>query len=279
VNLNSIRSEFKKWNSGPNKKLGQNFLIDGNIRNKILDASGIKKTDTVLEIGAGFGALTEGLCDRAEKVVAVEKDRRLCESLLMNNKAPNLEVVNADILDYLNDIDISRKFKVVGNLPYYISSPIITSLIEKRDLFSEIFVTIQKEFADRLVAVPGKKEYGSISCFTRFYTDPGVLFIIKRTCFYPAPKVDSSFVRFLVRETGLYLTDEKKMFKIIRKSFEKRRKTILNALCSGGIFESKKSLIDGLEAAGISPERRPETISLSEYAALTEQVKKEGSDG
>lgn len=275
MNLNRIKSEFKKWNSGPSKKLGQNFLIDGNIRNKILDASGVSKTDIALEIGPGFGALTAGLCDRAEKVIAIEKDRRLCEFLSTNNRISNLEVINADILDYLEDIDVlNKKLKVIGNLPYYISSPILTNLIEKKEFFSEIFVTVQKEFADRLVAGPGGREYGSISCFAQFYTSPSILFNIKKTCFYPAPKVDSCFVRLIVREKGLYLTDEKKLFKIIRTSFEKRRKTILNALYLSGIFESKKTLIDGLEMAGISPERRPETISLSEFVTLAEQVKK-----
>lgn len=277
MSLHDVKTALKKHNIRPNKKLGQNFLIDNNIRKKILDAVSMDHEGVILEIGPGLGALTEGLCSRAENVVAVEKDRRCYDFLSSNTCAQNLKIVNADIFDYLERIvPEGGKFKIAGNLPYYISSPIIIKLLEKRQFFSTIFVTVQKEFAERLVALPGRKEYGSISCFVQFYAEPRILFKIKRSCFYPAPKVDSCFMRLDVREKGLYLTDDIKLFKIIRASFGKRRKTILNTLYSSGIFESKRDLMCKLEAAGISPERRAETVSLDEFVRLAELTKKGG---
>ncbi|MFH1854316.1 MAG: 16S rRNA (adenine(1518)-N(6)/adenine(1519)-N(6))-dimethyltransferase RsmA [Candidatus Omnitrophota bacterium] len=272
MNLGRTRSELRKYNIRPSKRLGQNFLIDANIQDKIINAIGVDTGDVILEIGPGFGTLTERLCNNAEKVIAVEKDKRLCDFLSVNNPAGNLEIINADILDYLDGIDaINENLKVVGNLPYYISSPIIIRLIKKRGFFRAIFVTVQKEFADRLVAGPGTKEYGSISCFAQFYTDPAIMFNIGRKCFYPAPKVESSFVRLAVREKGLYLTDEEKLFKIIRTSFGKRRKTILNSLKSCDLFSSSKEIIEALGRAGISHNRRPETVSLEEFIRLTKE--------
>lgn len=281
MNLSRIRSEFRKWNLRPSKRLGQNFLIDGNVQGKILNAIDIRNTDAVLEIGPGLGALTEGLCARARDVLAVEKDKRLCEFLSKNIAAPNLKIVNADILDFLKDMKgPCEKIKVVGNLPYYISSPIITGLLEKRGFFDSLFITVQREFAERLVALPGSRDYGSISCFVQFYSDPRLLFTVKKTCFYPVPKVDSCFVRFGIKErgvypvgntnNGVYLTDEAKLFRIIRACFEKRRKTILNSLYSGGWLGSKQEITEKLGKAGILPDRRPETLSLKEFIGLTE---------
>ena len=273
MGLNEIKAALKKYDVRPSKRLGQSFLIDANVRDKILSAVDVTKSDTILEIGPGLGALTEGLSGASGRVIAIEKDKRLCEFLRKNRRRPNLEIVNADILDYLDTINIpDKKIKVIGNLPYYITSPIITGLLKKRRSFSHIFVAVQNEFADRLVAPPGGKEYGSISCFARFYADARVLFRIKRTCFYPAPKVDSSFVRLAVRKDGLYLTDEEKLFKIIRTSFGKRRKTMLNSLKSCDLFLSPKDLREALGRAGISHDRRPETVFLEEFIRLTKEA-------
>jgi len=261
-----VKTLLRKYNIRPNKRLGQNFLIDQNIQKKIIDEAGLSKKDTVFEIGPGLGSLTGDLCKCAKKVIAIEKDRRLYGSLLKNATYGNLELIHGDILKY--DFRNIHAVKVVGNLPYYISSPILIHLIENRCAIEAVFVTLQKEFAQRLVASPGKKDYGSISCFVQFYTEPSILFNIKRHSFYPAPEVDSCFLRLCVRERPLYLTDEEKLFKIIRASFGKRRKTILNSLYSSGIFSSKEETLKRLEAAGISPQRRPEEVSLKEFVGL-----------
>jgi len=270
LGLREIKADLKRYNVRPSKRLGQSFLIDANIQGKILNAVDINRSDIILEIGPGLGALTQGLCARAGKVIAIEKDKRLCEFLQQTYSASNLEILNADILDYLDVIDMpNERIKVAGNLPYCITSPIITGLLKKRQFFSGIFVTVQNEFADRLIASPGGKEYGSISCFAQFYADIKILFRIKRTCFYPEPKVDSSFVRLIAKERGLCLTDEEKLFKIIRTSFGKRRKTIFNSLKSCDLFLSTKEIMEALEHAGIAHDRRPETVSLEEFVKLT----------
>jgi len=266
-----IRAVLREYNIRPAKRLGQNFLIDQNIEKKILNALLIDREDTILEIGPGLGALTEGLCRRAKKVIAIEKDKRLHCFLLRNNTFSNLELIRGDILKY-DFINKGSRIKVVGNLPYYISSPILTCLLRQRGLIRTIFITVQKEFAERLIASPGSKAYGSISCFTQFYTEPTLLFTIKKTVFYPAPKVDSCFLKISVREAGLYLTDEEKLFKIIRTCFRKRRKQILNSLHSSLEFGSREEIVDSLEQAGIAPARRPETVSLQEFVDLANNI-------
>lgn len=274
LSLKEVRPILKEYNIRPSKRLGQNFLIDKNIQRKIIDTLKAGKEDTFLEIGPGLGALTEELCKRAKKVIAIEKDRRLFDFFLKNASFNNLELIQGDILEY--NFNNKSRIKIIGNLPYYISSPILTKLLDNRDFISSIFVTVQKEFAERLVAAPGTKTYGSISCFTQFYTEPGILFTIKRNAFYPAPEVDSCFLKIQVRDKGLYQTDEEKLFKVIRACFGKRRKTILNSLYSSGEFASKEEVLQKLGKANISPTRRPETISLEEFVNLTNQLSKQG---
>lgn len=267
MTLREVKHLLRQYNIRPSKYLGQNFLIDGNVQGKIIDAIGLDKEDVLLEIGPGMGALTEGLCKRVKNVVAVEKDKRLCEILLKKTKVSNLELIQGDILKY--DLGKYSRLKVVGNLPYYISSPVLVRLLEARASVKAMYVTVQREFAERLVARPGTKVYGSISCFTQFYARAKLLFSIKKGSFYPVPKVDSCFLMIALRDRGLYLTDEEKLFKIIRKCFEKRRKTILNSLYSSGLFGSKEEIASHLKKAGISQTRRPETVSLKEFVDLT----------
>ena len=266
MNLREVKQLLRQYNIRPSKHLGQNFLIDGNVQGKIIDAVDLDREDVVLEIGSGMGALTEDLCKRVKSVVAVEKDKRLCEILLKKRKLSNLELIQGDILRY--DLSKYSKLKVIGNLPYYISSPVLVRLLEARDFVKAAYITVQREFAERLIARPGTKVYGSISCFTQFYAEPKILFSIKRGSFYPAPKIDSCFLMIALRERGLYLTDEEKLFKIIRTCFEKRRKTILNSLYSSGLFGSKEEVVSNLKKAGISQSRRPETVSLKEFTDL-----------
>jgi len=221
----------------------------------------------VLEIGPGLGSLTEELCRRAKRVIAVEKDRGLYNFLLKHNLYDNLELLHADILKY--DFSSHPGLKIIGNLPYYISSPVLIRLLENRQFITSLFITVQKEFAERLVAKPGSKIYGSISCFVQFYSEPQILFTIKKNAFYPYPKVDSCFLKIDIRKKGLFLTDDEKLFKIIRTAFGKRRKTILNSLCFEKGFGSKEKVLEKLKEACILPGRRPETISLQEFVNLT----------
>jgi len=266
-----VKLLLRKYNIRPIKRLGQNFLVDQNIQKKIIDTADISKDDTVLEIGPGLGALTGELCNRAKKVSAIEKDKRFCgvlgQSLFRDCPLRNLELIHGDILKY-NWCNVTR-LKIIGNLPYYISSPILVKLIENRNTIDSINITVQKEFAERLAAKPGTKAYGSITCFLQFYARVEKKFTIKNSAFYPIPKVDSCFLKIKIREKPLFVTDEELLFKIIRASFEKRRKTILNSLHSSGKFRSKEILSMQLEKIGISINRRPETLSLQEFVNIT----------
>jgi len=266
LTLREVKHILREYDLRPSKRLGQNFLIDANIQKKMIKALDLTPEDNVLEIGPGLGALTDDLCATAKKVTAVEKDYRLWEFLSKKNERHDLELIRGDILKY--DFNRDEKLKAVGNLPYYISSLILIMLLKNRHRIGSIYITVQREFAERIVAGPGSKVYGSISCFTQFYAEPKILFPIKKNAFYPAPKVDSCFLSVTPRDKGLYLTDEEKLFKIIRNCFEKRRKTILSSLRSSGLFGSKEEVSVALDKSGILPERRPETVSLKEFVDL-----------
>jgi len=264
LKLTEVKSILREYNIHPSKRLGQNFLIDQNIKNKIVESIKISREDEVLEIGPGLGALTEDLCKKAKKVIAVEKDKRLYAFLLDN---AYIDLINNDILKY-EFKDISSKLIIVGNLPYSISSPILSKLIDNRTYVRSIYVTVQIEFGERLVALPGTKDYSSLSCYAQFYGEPKILFKIPRGAFFPVPKVDSCFLKIGMEKQIDSSIDQRLLFKIIRSSFEKRRKTILNSLASSGIFKSKEKAFASLEKARISPDRRPETISLEEFTRL-----------
>jgi 16S rRNA (adenine1518-N6/adenine1519-N6)-dimethyltransferase len=274
LSLREIKSILKEYNIRLSKRLGQSFLIDKNIQGKIIEALQLQKEDTVLEIGPGLGTLTEELCRNAKKVIAIEKDKRLYDFLSENLEFNNLELVHGDILKFgaWRQFSAVHRLKIVGNLPYYISSPILIKLIENRNFISSALISVQKEFGERLTSIPGTKAYGSISCFVQFYTEPDIIFTIKKGSFYPVPKVDSCFLKIKIRERPLFATDEEKLFRIIRACFGKRRKTILNSLYSSKLFASKEKILEGLKKAGISPERRPETISLSEFVNLADAL-------
>lgn len=265
----SVRKILKEYNIRPSKRFGQNFLIDQNISRKIIRTSGIDKKDIVVEIGPGLGALTWELCRHAGKVIAIEKDKRLLEYLYRSNAFDNLELIDGDILDYDFSNLHTQSLKIIGNLPYYISSPILVKLIENRGIISSIFVTVQKEFAERLTAGPGSKDYGSISCFLQFYAEPKILFDIHKKAFYPAPEITSCFLKINIRRTPLYNTDEVKLFSIIRTCFENRRKTILNSLSSMEIYGSKDRIAKLVNDVSISPLQRPETLSLKDFVKLS----------
>lgn len=245
----------------PRKSLSQNFLIDDNIKAKIIQTCNLSKDDNVLEIGPGKGVLTKELIRLAKSVVAVEKDVRLFQMLCQTlGEYLNLSLVNQDILKYR----ISQSnTKVIGNIPYNISSPLIEHLLEQRDKISVIYISLQKELADRIIAKPGGKDYGSFSLFVQYHTIPAIKFIIKKGSFKPRPKVDSAFVELLIRKTpAVSVKDEELFFKIIRVAFGQRRKMISNTL---------KEIIGAEKICqiGISPSIRPEDLSLEDFGRLS----------
>jgi len=232
--------------------------------------------DIVLEIGAGTGDLTRQLALTAKKVYALEIDRHLIPVLEKNTAGlANCRVIKADILEFdinkfIRENRITRKIKVIGNIPYYISSPIIERLIQYRDGISAAFLTVQKEFGRRIASACGGKEYGSFSCFAQYYLKPKILFEIKKDSFYPAPKVDSCFLSLEVREEPAVLVrDEEKLFKLLRAAFNQRRKTLRNSL--EGLV-GQEGLKEFLDSSGIDRNARPESLSLEQFADLSNSI-------
>jgi len=255
----------------PKKGLGQNFLFDKNIQKKIIDACDFKPTDNVLEIGSGRGELTRLIAARAAFVSALEIDSYLCR-ILANNLTDyaNVRIINRDILKFNLKKYFSRfdkKLKVVGNIPYYITTPIFEHLFTIREMINTIYITVQKEFAQRITASAGSKVYGAISCFIQYYTEPRLVFYISKNSFFPAPKVDSCLLCLKMnhRVDGK-VSDEKKLFRIIRASFNQRRKVLRNSL-KGIISQSKLNTF--FERFNINPDIRPEGLSLSDFMHLS----------
>jgi len=253
----------------PKKSLGQNFLVDKNIQEKIIQSGNLKKSDVVLEIGPGRGELTSLLLERVKKVIAVEIDSSLCAILRDKFSGyQNFELINQDILKFVirDFIKNDKKLKVIANLPYYISTPIITHLFEHREVIKEIYLTLQKELASRLTTGPGSKEYGSISCFIQFYSDAQILFPIKNTSFWPAPKVDSCFLKLkILSKPKVKVSDEQLFFRFIRAAFNQRRKSLKNSL---GSLLPEPLLKDCLKSARLKPNLRAEDLSLFDFAHL-----------
>jgi len=254
----------------PKKNLGQNFLVDKNIQKKLIEAYNPKKTDRVLEIGAGYGELTKLIAENVDLVYALEIDRELFKILQDNTaRQPNIKTINQDILKFnLNSYFKKTKgrIKVIGNIPYYITTPIIEHLFKYRNKIETIFLTVQKEFGRRIAAGPGSKEYGSFSCFVQFYAIPKIIFSIKSGCFFPPPKVDSCVLELKIRQEAAVKVNNKKLFfKVIRSSFNKRRKTLKNSL--KGIIATD-GLIKFFTRYNIDKNIRPEELSLDDFARL-----------
>lgn len=257
-----------------NKKLGQNFLIDENIVRRIVAAAELSAADTVLEVGPGIGTLTQGLAESGASVVAVELDRKFLPVLATTLEGySNVRVVNGDILK----IDIAAEvgagsFKVCANLPYYITTPIIFALLAK-DLPMERLVTmVQKEVAERIVAKPGGREYGSLSVAVQYYTEPEIAFIVPPSSFIPAPAVDSAVLVCRKRSVpAVSVVSEELFFRVVRAAFSLRRKMLSNSLKNMGITADECT--KWLARAGIDGRRRAETLSLEEFAALTNSFK------
>lgn len=267
------------------KSFGQNFLTDTNILQKIVDTAEIDKKVNVIEIGPGIGALTEFLAESAAEVMAFEIDDRLVPILADTLRDfDNVTVVNQDILkvdlaQYIAEFkNPDLPIKVVANLPYYITTPILMHLIESGIPFSEFVVMMQKEVADRISAQPNTKSYGSLSIAVQYYMTAKVAFIVPRTVFVPAPNVDSAILKMVRRDQpAVEVQDEKFFFKVSKASFVHRRKTLWNNLTSyfGKSEETKGKLTAALERADLSPSVRGEALSLEEFARLADALKSE----
>ncbi len=270
----------------PRKSLGQNFLIDHSILEIIADAAQLTNADVVLEIGAGTGTLTETLAREARHVIAVEIDERLVSMLRERfSSCPNVEVVKGDFLQ-LNLTElipsstlISEKSKVVANLPYYATSPIILKLFSCAELFERLVILVQKEVAERIVASPGSKRYGAFSVVTQYHADPEIMTVVPPEAFWPQPKVDSAVVRMMIRETPRVKTlNESMFFAVVRGGFAKRRKTILRALSMAGKIFPELAHIeeDDIRAAlarvGVDPMRRAETLAIEEFGRIADEI-------
>jgi len=260
---------LKTFHLAMRKKMGQNFLIDSSIVDGIVTAAELSPTDHVLEIGPGIGTLTQGLAESGAAVVAVELDKKLVDVLgktLVDYD--NVRIVQGDILK----VDISQEmstesYKVVANLPYYITTPIIMKLLEERLPISLLVTMIQKEVALRMIASPGSKDYGALSVAVQYYTEPEIMFVVPPTSFIPAPKVHSAVLRCRIRhEPPVAVTSETDFFKVVRAAFCQRRKTLGNSLQGGSLAAT--TITTMLEQTGIDGKRRGETLSLAEFAAL-----------
>lgn len=261
------------------KSLGQNFLIDGNIVRKIADAAEVEENDNILEIGPGVGTMTEELALRAKKVLAIEIDEKLRELHKETLDIENVKVIYGDFLDLdlkkLTEEEFGDEpFKVVANLPYYVTTPIIEKLILSKVNLISITVMVQKEVAKRLAAQPGNKDYGSLSVFINYYTDCKYKFQVPSSVFMPKPNVDSAVVNLKMREREDLDTDF--LFKIVRSAFTTRRKTIVNSFSNSKLPYTKDDIKRALELSGIDERRRAETLTLEEFIILSVNFKSVG---
>lgn len=256
------------------KGLGQNFLLDSTVLDRIVEAAEIDSG--VLEVGPGFGVLTKHLAETGKKVVSVEIDRRLLPVLDYTLEGyDNVTVIERDIMKTdvkaLIDEEFGKeKISVAANLPYYITTPIITSLIEAKLPLKNIVVMVQKEVAERICAKPGKKDYGAITVLCQYYTEPEMVCVVPAGSFYPPPKVDSAVLCMKLRDKPAVQTkDEKIFFRVVKSAFAQRRKTLLNCLQSG--FSADKDTISKiLESVGISPQIRGEKLGLEEFGKIAD---------
>ena len=275
-----IKQIAEQFDFGFSKGLGQNFLLDPQVLDKIADAADID--DGVLEVGPGFGVLTKRLCQTGKKVVSVEIDKRLIPVLdftlqeFDNVKIIEKDILKTDVKALIDEEFDGKKISVAANLPYYITTPIITKLIEEKLPIKNIVVMVQKEVAERIAAKPGKKDYGAISVLCQYYTNPRLVTIVPKGSFYPAPKVDSAVLCMEVQDKpNVEVSDEKLFFKVVKAAFAQRRKTLLNCL-SSGFSCGKEVLAEILLGAGIEPTVRGEKLGLSEFAKIADALKDNG---
>lgn len=261
------------------KKYGQNFLIDEHVIDKIIGAAQVGPEDFVLEIGPGIGTMTQYLCERARFVLAVEIDMKLIPILRETlAEYDNVDVIHGDILKQdigaiAEQYNQGRPIKVVANLPYYITTPILMELFETRVPFQNVTVMVQREVAERMQAAPGTKEYGALSLAIQYYATPYLAAYVPPNCFIPRPNVGSAVVRLDCRgDLPVEVRDEKLMFQLIRASFNQRRKTLQNGISNGGLGFSKEEIARAIAAIGQPAAIRGEKLGLQEFAALADEL-------
>ncbi len=280
---NETKFIMKQNNIIANKNLGQNFLINENVVDTIVDSAQIGKEDLIIEIGPGLGTLTSKLVEKAGKVICVEIDKKMIH--ILENRFQlykNIEIINEDILKLNlekiikeNKNEKIKKAKVVANLPYYITTPIIMKLLEERLDIESITVMIQKEVAERLVAKPGTNNSGSITYSIWYYTNPKIIMEVPKESFIPAPEVMSSVIQFsILKEPRIEIKNEKLFFKIIKVAFMQKRKTLINALVNGKILENKEQAKKCLDELEIDEKIRGEKLTLEQYKKITEYIEK-----
>lgn len=268
---------INKYNFAFQKKFGQNFLIDANVVEKIVREAGVTKEDMVLEIGPGIGTMTQILCENAREVVAVEIDKNLIPILEDTlSDYDNITVINEDILKVdINALAAERNggkpIKVVANLPYYITTPIIMGLFESHVPIESITIMVQKEVADRMQVGPGTKDYGALSLAVQYYANPEIVLTVPASCFMPRPNVDSAVIRLTRhKEQPVDVKDERLMFQIIRASFNQRRKTLANGLNNSSEIHLPKDVIaESITELCGNPSIRGEALTLEEFAKLS----------
>lgn len=258
------------------KKFGQNFLVDGHVLNKIIHASHITQDDVVIEIGPGIGSLTQELAEHAKQVIAIEIDKHLIP-ILEDTLSPydNIAIINEDVLKVdlvklVEENNNGKPIKVVANLPYYITTPIIMGLFENHVPIDSITVMVQKEVADRMKAEPGTKDFGALSLAVQFYSEPYIVANVPPNCFMPRPKIGSAVIRLKrYTEKPVQVKDEKLMFRLIRASFQQRRKTLINSLYNNlKDTYDKEQLKEAIESVGLKVNIRGEALGLDAFAAL-----------
>lgn len=273
---------LQKYDFNFQKKFGQNFLIDSNILENIIDAAEITKDDCVLEIGPGIGTMTQYLCENAREVVAVEIDKKLIPILENDTLAAydNITIINEDILKVdINQIvqekNDGKPIKVVANLPYYITTPIIMGLFESHVPLESITIMVQKEVADRMQVGPGTKDYGALSLAVQYYAKPKVMLTVPASCFMPRPNVDSAVIKLTrYQEPPVKAADERFLFEIIRASFNQRRKTLVNGLTNAsGLKVAKEDVLEALGKMGLPATIRGEALTLEQFAQLSDLLR------
>ncbi len=266
-----LKAFLAEIGAAPMKFLSQNFLIDGNIVRKIVKLAGVKKGDSILEVGPGPGVLTQELLAQGATVFAVEKDRKFAAALhRLQTSDGRLQVFEDDVLKWDPALHLKPGTKLIANLPYNITTPILTHFLPHRELFQSLTVMVQKEVGERLLAQPGSKAYGSLSVFVQFYSDPVKGFIVEPTCFYPAPKVQSAVVQFKLKEPPIPSDDQ--FFEMTRRAFGQRRKMVHTTLKNHYPLDLVE---EGLIKIGKGLKVRPEELSLADFLMLFQIINKQ----
>ena len=273
-----VREVVDKYGLAAKKKLGQHFLVDGHVVDKILNAADVGEDDVVLEIGPGIGGLTQALASRAGHVVAVELDKQLVPILESQFESAPVTIVQGDILRVslpeILALYNDKNIKVVANLPYYITTPVILYLLESGLPFKSITVMIQKEVAQRMAASPGTKDYGSLTLAVQYYADVSIAANVPVNCFMPRPAVDSAVAHLQILDSPRVGGDKEVLFKIIHAAFNHRRKTLVNTLDFAGFGNGKEDLAKTLESCGLNPQIRGEALSIFQFSELAQALAK-----